>query len=726
MRKLTKTAGLLFLAASSVYIDQAALGESGSGAIPQPPAATPRGGNVAAAPSVEVTVLEEVTDPFAEPTPVQAVSGNSVTATDVSVNDSGMAQIHVSDANLVEVLRMLSLQTHRNILTSKGVRGTVTASLYDVTVHEALDAILRANGYGYREEGNVIYVYTVQELAELEKAEKQRETRVFRLHYTPAANAVNMIKPVLSSGAQVAVTTPATAGIKDNDGGGNSHSIEDIVVVTDYPEHLDRVAEVLKLIDERPKQVLVEATILQARLNDENALGVDFTILGGVDFSTLTSNNGLISGAGIASDASPSASSGGTGTNFTQGINGGARIGIVTSDISVFVSALETITDTTVLANPKVLALNKQVGRVLVGREQGYRGGRETTDTSTTETVEMLESGTKLLFRPYIGDDGYIRMEIHPEDSIGEVVDGLPRKDTTEVTTNVLVKDGHTIVIGGLFRESSVASRRQIPVLGNLPLAGPLFRRQADTTTRDEIIILITPHIVKDDSAYAASSAELLRDAEQLRVGVRKGMMPWGRERLAEGSYEIALRELASDNPDHRKALWHLNAATNLNPKFLEAAKLKQTLTGREITSVDNSTVRSFVSRQILAEKANPAPAPVNEEVPVDPAALPLPEPEIKGDAVTEAEIAPPATQPVAEAPAAEPVAEIPEIEPVAEVTVDLDAQVEVEAEIDVEPAAPVVVVEILDDQPQPSEMTLPVTITELPVDEISVSGDNK
>lgn len=724
MSKLTRTAGLLFLAASSVYISQAALGESRSEVIPDQPAGAVKG----------VTVLEDVTaasdaaalaapdaaalaaapqeaiDSAAEPTPIAAAGGNSVTETDVTISDAGTVEIHVNEANLVEVLRMLSLQSQRNIVASKSVRGTVTANLYDVTVREALDAILHANGYAYREKGNFIYVYTVQELEEIEQAERKRETRVFRLHYTPAANAVNMIKPVLSAGAQVAVTTPATAGIKDGDGGGNSHSIEDIIVVTDYPEQLDRIAEVLKSIDERPQQVLVEATILQARLNDENALGVDFTILGGVDFSTLTSNNGLISGANIGSDASPSASSGGTGNNFTQGINGGARVGIVTSDIAVFVSALETITDTTVLANPKVLALNKQVGRVLVGREQGYRGGRETTDTSTTETVEMLESGTKLLFRPYIGSDGYIRMEIHPEDSIGEVVDGLPRKDTTEVTTNVLVKDGHTIVIGGLFRESSISARRQIPLLGNLPLAGPLFRRQADSTTRDEIIILITPHIVKNDSAYAASSEELLQDAELLRVGVRKGMMPWGRERLAEGSYEIALRELAKDNPDHRKALWHLNAATNLNPKFIEAVKLKQTLTGREITSADNSTVRSFVTRQILAEQATPAPidGPVN----VDPAALPEPEAALEPEAMTEV----PTTQPVAEATGIEAVSESPTTQPtnpVAEVAQDEQSDV-------------VVVMEMVEEEPQTDEMELPFTVTELPTDEIGVGMDSK
>src|SRR5207247_4378378 len=124
-------------------------------------------------------------------------------SSEVSVSDVGTVEIHVNDANLVEVLRMLSLQSQKNIIASKDVRGTITANLYDVTVREALDAILHANGYAYREKGNFIYVYTAKEMAEQEKADRKATTEVFRLFYTPAANAVTMIKPVLSTEAQV-------------------------------------------------------------------------------------------------------------------------------------------------------------------------------------------------------------------------------------------------------------------------------------------------------------------------------------------------------------------------------------------------------------------------------------------------------------------------------------------------------------------------------------------
>jgi type IV pilus assembly protein PilQ len=307
-----------------------------------------------------------------------------------------------------------------------------------------------------------------------------------------------------------------------------------------------------------------------------------------------------------------------------------------------------------VLANPKVLALNKQKGEVIVGRKDGYMTST-TTESSTVQTVEFLETGTRLVFRPYIGDDGYIRMEIHPEDSSGGLAGqaNLPFKITTEVTSNVMVKDGNTIVIGGLFREDSNTTRGQVPFLGNLPLAGALFRKQSDHTLREEVIILLTPHIVKDDAAYSSLSEEALKEAETLRVGVRQGMMPWGRERLAESSYESAVAEMKKPNPDRQRALWHLNCATNLNPKFIEAIHMKEMLTGHQVTAVDNSMIREFVAKAVLADRAVvPATQPIIEQQ--TPAAD---EPTTRTAKVD----APPATQPVATAaakpPATQPVA---------------------------------------------------------------------
>jgi type IV pilus assembly protein PilQ len=622
MKKWTKSAGLLFMAAASVYFGQAVV------AAPARPGASAGG----ATPATEVKLLEETpakpadgaADGQASGEDGKPSEGKSVSKSEVAVSDEGTVEIHVNDASLVEVLRMLSLQSQKNIICSKDVRGTVTANLYNVTIREALDQILHMNGYSYREKGNFINVYTTKEMQALEEAERKTNTEVFRLYYTPALNAMTMIRPVLSQSAQVSATTPALAGIPagGTDVGGGSHATEDMIVVTDFPDNLDKVRRILKEIDRRPQQVLIEATILRASLTEDNALGVDFNILAGVNFNQIIDNAGgqLIGANTQGTDTLTMGSQGmgsiGTGNSFTSQVPGGLKLGFISDNVSVFLAALEGVTDTTILANPKVLALNKQKGEVIVGRKDGYVTST-TTDTATVQTVEFLDTGTKLIFRPFVGEDGYIRMELHPEDSSGGLSGAnLPFKITTEMTSNIMVKDGHTIVIGGLFRESSEAAKSQVPFLGNLPLAGMLFRNQRDRTTREEVIMLLTPHIIKDDSAFDKIAKDELRKADQLRIGVRKGMMPWGRERLAESEYEKALAAYNKPKRNNQKVLWHLNAALNLNPKFVEAIELKQQVGGKELNTIDNSSVRRLVTRMILNDRvggATPPPAPRTE-----------------------------------------------------------------------------------------------------------------
>ena len=652
MRNWTRSSAL-FLAAMSVYSGQAI-------------AATPdKKTGDADKPASDVRAVETVQAQGTAPDPAQ-----------VKVSDTGMIEnLDFKDANLVGVLQMLSIKTHKNILASKEVRGTVTASLSNVTVKEALDAILKANGYGYREKGNFIYVYSAKELAEIDKSERQFVTEVFRLYYTPAANVQPMLKPALSSDGSISASLPTKEGVDGKETGGFSHAAEDVIVVRDYVDNMEKIRKIIKEVDRRPQQILVEATILVARLTEDNALGIDFSVIGGVDFASVAANaanfGDVLSGKVI--DSAPALADKGVGagqTGFTSGVpKGGMRVGLVTNNVAVFVQALEATTNTTVLANPKVLALNKQKGEVLVGREDGYLT-TTVTESTTVQSVQFLQTGTKLMFRPFIGDDGYIRLEVHPEDSDGKVVNGLPSKSTTEVTSNIMVKDGHTIVIGGLFRESSSVSKNQVPGLGNLPLVGALFRNQEDGTSREEVIILLTPHIVKDDKAYSAASEQAMKDWEKVRVGVRRGMMCFGRERLAESSYNAAVAEMNKPQPNRRLAMWQLGCATNLNPMFKEAIDMKQTLGAKELTSVDNSCgIRDFVRRRVLEERAAgprsaaPAAVPamviVSEPRPV--AALPVP----AAPTTPPIAIVPPATpSPAATAPTTRPVTIVPPATP--------------------------------------------------------------
>ncbi len=524
----------------------------------------------------------------------------------IQVRADDRVNMHVSALPLADALRMLSEPTGRNIITADGVTGTVTASMYNVTFDAALEAILISNRLGHRQQGDFIFVYPAEELAQMLQAQRRVSSRIFKLTYLNALTAKGLIQPLLSEIGTIAVTPPSNVGLGGDgameDTEGDSPAMLDTLMVTDYPERLEEVASVLGQLDQRPKQVLIEATILRATLNEDNALGIDFTTVGGIDFSTLSSTSPAAQS--IATGNTPrnmlSETTLTARTDFNAGLpSGGFTFGIIKDQVSLFIRALEQITDTEILANPKLLALNKQAGQVIVGRRDGYFT-TTVTETATIQTVEFLETGTILTFRPFIGDDGYVRMEIHPKDSTGGVTDqGLPFEQTTEVTTNVLVEDGHTIMIGGLFREVSTANRSQVPGLGNIPIAGALFRRTRDNTIREEVIVLLTVHILKGEPDSEAS-AELMEDVERNRVGMRRGVQWLGRESLGQAHYRWALEHLARG--DTSKALWDANLALHNYPRHLHASKLREKLAGQRDWQSEASAIRNFVRDRIAAE----------------------------------------------------------------------------------------------------------------------------
>ncbi len=544
----------------------------------------------------------------AEPPPSEppaAVLEPAAPLGEVKVSERGNVEMHVAEQPLSTVLQMLSLQGRRNIIATPSVVGTVTADLYDVSFDEALEAILVANQCGYRQQGNFIYIYTNEELAQLIAAENPPQTRVFRLYYTTAADAALALTPLLSDIGTVTASTAADAGIEPDaaSAGGDAYAAHDYLVVYDYPDRLREVEQILSQLDVQPQQVLIEATILRATLDDENALGVDFTMVGGVDLEVLGSTSSGITDLQTGSLPTDRLEkfNAAVETDMNQLVpKGGVTVGIIKDHVGMFIRALEQVTDTVLLANPKILALNKQKGQVMVGRRDGYIT-TTVTETQAIQTVEFLETGTQLIFRPFIGRDGDVRMELHPEDSVGGLsAANLPFETTTELTTNVSCKDGQTILIGGLFREVSSASRSQIPLLGDIPGLGTAFRSRADNSSWEEVIILLTVHIVKNADEYAEATRKEAEDIERIRVGLRKGLMWHGRERLAQAHYREALARYADG--DVSRALWNVRLALHNQPRLLSAIKLKEEMLGRRAWDDEGDVARSFISRLIREE----------------------------------------------------------------------------------------------------------------------------
>jgi type IV pilus assembly protein PilQ len=541
-------------------------------------------------------------------TPAEVTSKTTPTGSpDDAVEETrpGTFEISFQDTDLVSALRMLGRQGKKNIVTGKDITGSVSATLYDVTFYEALDAILRMNGYVYLEDGNFIYIYTPAELAAATQAAKKLKTRMFKLSYVTAQDAEVLIGPSLSSSGTIATTPAAQVGVPDDttSAGGNDLAIEDILVVRDYEENLEEVAAILAELDVRPDQVLIEATILSARIDEDNAMGVNFSTLANLDFQTIGSEStgvGNMSQGGLSGDSLKGVRAAEISTGFDT-IDGGLTIGFLSNSTAFFITALEEITDITILANPKLLVLNKQRGQVVVGARDGYKT-TVVNDGVSTEEVEFLETGTRLFVRPYVGADGFIRMEIHPEDSDGSVdSSGLPSEVTTEVTSNVLVKDGQTVVIGGLFRDEVSQTRSQVPMFGDLKGAGALFRNNSDKIERHEVIIVITPHIIRYNADHEVDK-KAADDINRFYIGARKGMQWWGRQPLATHYTRTAHEAL--QRGDEKSALWNVDLALSLNPSLYEAIELKEQLTHRTYFSdaVRVSGARSIVEDMIQAD----------------------------------------------------------------------------------------------------------------------------
>jgi type II secretory pathway component GspD/PulD (secretin) len=205
--------------------------------------------------------------------------------------------------------------------------------------------------------------------------------------------------------------------------------------------------------------------ILSVKLSDQYKMGVNFEAL--LDQGQIR----LLSGKPLAA------------LGLINPAEGGLKFGYLDQNIGVFIDALETIGDTNVIAAPRLTCLNKQRAEIQIGEELGYVS-TTVTENSATQTVNFLDVGTLLRFRPYVGNDGMIRLEVHPELSTGNVVVeqgmSLPNKAVTQVTTNVMCPDGCTVVIGGLIREDLTTNTTQIPLLGNLPWVGPAFRQKTE------------------------------------------------------------------------------------------------------------------------------------------------------------------------------------------------------------------------------------------------------
>lgn len=552
-----------------------------------------------------------------EPIGLFEENGENMEGQEVGVDSLGQIDITVKDLEIAKVLQLLSIQSQRNIVASRNVSGKVSADLYGVSFHEALEAILTPNGYGYEEKGNFIYVYTAQELEERQKAMRKTLTKIVRLNYISAEDAAAFTTPMLSANGSITASGAVDAGFlpSESDGGENQFAHSDTLLIRDYEENVAEIMDVIAELDVRPKQVLVEATILSARLDEANAFGVDFAVFANFDGLTdfanpLAAVNELIAGQGTGNSGTAVQSTVG---NTATG-NAGVKVGVTGESGSVFLRALDSVTDTTVLSKPNILVLNRMKADLLVGERLGYLS-TTVTDTSETQTVEFLDVGTQLSVRPFITEQGTIRLELRPSVSDGTVtIDSglvIPNESTQELVTNIIVESGQTVVLGGLFVEDTTVDREQVPILGDVPILGTAFKGQDDTVSRNEIIFMVKTTIM--DHADLAVMGEAAEDQiTNARIAIRNGLLPFSTDKLVSSHLLDARRQLEAG--DTKKALWSVNLALHLSPTSADAIALKEEITGNQIAYENRRQFKDIADGLIDLEMEDMSPMDMEQE----------------------------------------------------------------------------------------------------------------
>jgi len=569
-------------------------------------------------------------DPFAGTLPAAPTEkAEEMAEPEVSFSDEGCMIKFIAfqkDSSIRDGLRLLAALCKKNIVPSSAVDGPLTISrLYNVTFEQALDAVL-GHGFKYEQDGDFVRVYSAEEYRKIKEDPERMVYKVITLYYITAEEAGKLIQPVLSKAAQITTssaaeasisaassTTGSSGGALTGSGGGDKLALNDMIVLFDYPENIEKAEEVIREIDMRPVQVLVEATIMSAILTEGMEFGVDWNFMGGATLDGTAATDTIVSGETVDRGTEAEypintiTSLKGDGTPIetfgfaTQGGNG-LRVGISCGDFRMFVTALESVTDVTVLANTKILAVNKQEGSVLIGTNLGYRSSTTIGQggVATSGSVEFLQTGTQLVFRPYVGSDGYIRMDIYPKDSDASLnEDKVPTEKTTELKTNIIVKDGETVVIGGLFRDVIASTRQQVPILGNLPLVGSLFRGTTDSSQREEVIILLTPHIIEEPSE--TNGEDRVDDIRMKREAAKKGLQAIDRTRLADDAYARAAKCYLEG--DIEKAMYNLKVALMMRPTYLEALRLRERIIA-ETDPEEYKRIDSIIMEEIDEQEA--------------------------------------------------------------------------------------------------------------------------
>jgi len=407
------------------------------------------------------------------------------------------------DADIKNILRLIAEVSNLNIIAGDEVTGKITMRLVDVPWDQALEIILQSKSLGMTQVGNVVRIAPLEALkreiqAELEarRAKERLEdlvTELVPINYATAKEIMPQVKSILSDRGDVKVDERTN-----------------ILIVKDIPKNIPAVKNLVKSLDTKTPMVLIEARIIEANLSFQRELGVRWGFLAG--------NNPKVGGGTVGSILGTP----GTATQDTVSLPAIARSGLgalgtgagaagileflftsssghsALKQLDVAISAHENQGDVKIISAPKIATLDNKEASI----EQGLRIPYLKLTTEGTVTTDFIDANIKLTVTPHVTNDGYIKLSIRAKKDAPDyavTVEGVPRIDKKEAITEVLVKDNGVVVIAGVYSIEKNEGAEGVPLFKKIPLLGWLFKRENREDTRRDLLIFISPKILKDE-----------------------------------------------------------------------------------------------------------------------------------------------------------------------------------------------------------------------------------
>ncbi|MGE5279547.1 MAG: secretin N-terminal domain-containing protein [Deltaproteobacteria bacterium] len=485
------------------------------------------------------------------PSPAAGATDTGVEGSSSMIADAepGRISLDLKGIDIIELLKIMSLKMGVNIVPTKEVTGRVNIFLNNVTLEDAFDIILINNSLAAVKEGDIITVMTTERYNQLygKRYTDERKIRMYHLKNASPQDVLNILSQLKSdvgkiiidekSGTVILMDVPASLDLlekalnnleearrtevftlnyaKADEMQGKIASIltpgssevqidtrTNKMAITDLPEKLKKIKEVIKAFDEEDKQVQIEAQIVQIALNDRTAVGVDWEKIFAYHVLNPITMKGTFPLSGVQEAG-----------QFSVGT-------LEKNDFDLVIDILNSITKTNVLSRPRITVVNNQEASILIGSKEVYFSqtqSQSSVTTTTAESVNFVDVGVKINVTPTITDDGFVIMKIRPEvSSVRETAtsplgSSVPVVETAQAETTVKVRDNVMVMIAGLMKEEVRDTRTKYPWVSDLPLIGWLFGSKNKQKVKSELAIFLTPHITRGDEERVDAAKEQIK-----------------------------------------------------------------------------------------------------------------------------------------------------------------------------------------------------------------------